>query len=125
MGHPRLYHGNPLHPQVKISYRSRTTLSFKQSDDSAPHYPNCKRLLLLQGREKASAEIMAMQAPVDPDTVRERLDELGEELQTVASLVHLSIKNQQHEGVDDAEGAFDCSGDAERKFQVSRSVSGG
>lgn len=55
---------------------------------------------------------------MDTETVRERLDELGEELQTVTSLVHRSIKNQQHEGVDDAEGAFDCSGDAERRFQV-------
>lgn len=59
-----------------------------------------------------------MQAPIDSETIRERLEELGEELQTVASLVHLSIKNQQHEGVDEAAGAFDCSGDAERKFQV-------
>lgn len=49
--------------------------------------------------------------------VRERLEELGEELQTVASLVHLSIKNQQH-GVHESAGSFDCSGDAERKFQV-------
>lgn len=56
---------------------------------------------------------------MDSETVRERLEELGEELQTVASLVHTSIKNQQleQEGVDEA-GAFDCSGDAERKFQV-------
>lgn len=77
------------------------------------------------GRERASVKIMAMRAPMDPDTVRERLDELGEELQTVASLVHLSIKNQQHERVDDAEGAFDCSGDAERKFQASRCSLGG
>lgn len=56
---------------------------------------------------------------MDSETVRERLEELGEELQTVASLVHTSIKNQQQEGVDEA-GAFDCSGDAERKFQVRR-----
>lgn len=54
---------------------------------------------------------------MDSETVRERLEELGEELQTVASLVHASIKNQQQEGVDEA-GAFDCSGDSERKFQV-------
>lgn len=59
-----------------------------------------------------------MQASIDSETIRERLEELGEELQTVASLVHLSIKNQQHEGIDEAAGAFDCSGDAERKFQV-------
>lgn len=59
-----------------------------------------------------------MQASMDSETVREQLDELGEELQTVASLVQLSIKNQQHEGVDEASGAFDCSGDAERKFEV-------
>eukprot|EP00904_Undaria_pinnatifida_P005696 jgi/Undpi1/2256/HiC_scaffold_13.g05642.m1 len=58
-----------------------------------------------------------MQASMDSETVREQLDELGEELQTVASLVQLSIKNQQHEGVDEASGAFDCSGDAERKFE--------
>ena len=55
---------------------------------------------------------------MDTETVRERLEELGEELQTVTSLVHLTIKNQQHEGLDDAQGAFDCSGNAERKFQV-------
>lgn len=59
-----------------------------------------------------------MQASMDSEMVRERLDELGEELQTVASLVQLSIKNQQHEGIDEASGAFDCSGDAERKFEV-------
>ncbi|CAM9815605.1 unnamed protein product [Scytosiphon promiscuus] len=58
-----------------------------------------------------------MQASMDSETVRERLEDLGEELNTVASLVHLSIKNQQQEGVDEAAGAFDCSGDAERKFQ--------
>lgn len=61
---------------------------------------------------------------MDVETARERLDELGEELQTVASLVHLSIKNQQHEGLDDAQGAFDCSGDAERKFQVQQRAQG-
>lgn len=61
-----------------------------------------------------------MQASMDSETVRERLEDLGEELNTVASLVHLSIKNQQQEGVDEAAGAFDCSGDAERKFQVHR-----
>ncbi|CAM9781621.1 unnamed protein product [Ascophyllum nodosum] len=59
-----------------------------------------------------------MQATMDTETVRERLEELGEELQTVTSLVHLTIKNQQHEGLDDAQGAFDCSGNAERKFQA-------
>lgn len=59
-----------------------------------------------------------MQASMNSEMVRERLDELGEELQTVASLVQLSIKNQQHEGIDEASGAFDCSGDAERKFEV-------
>ena len=59
-----------------------------------------------------------MQASMDSETVRKRLDELGEELQTVASLVQLSIKNQQHEGIDEASGAFDFSGDAERKFEV-------
>ncbi|CAM9812990.1 unnamed protein product [Ectocarpus sp. 6 AP-2014] len=57
-----------------------------------------------------------MQASMDSEMVRERLEELGEELQTVASLVHLSIKNQQH-GVHESAGSFDCSGDAERKFQ--------
>eukprot|EP00752_Nemacystus_decipiens_P015586 g13909.t1 len=57
-----------------------------------------------------------MEASMDSETVRGRLEELGEELQTVASLVHTSIKHQQQEGVDEA-GAFDCSGDAERKFQ--------
>ena len=56
---------------------------------------------------------------MDSETVRERLEELGEELQTVTSLVQHCIKNQQHEsGADEAAGAFDCSGDAERKFQV-------
>lgn len=54
---------------------------------------------------------------MDSEMVRERLEELGEELQTVTSLVHLSIKNQQH-GVHESAGSFDCSGDAERKFQV-------
>lgn len=65
-----------------------------------------------------------------PEMVREPLDELDEELQTVASLVHLSIKNQQQQQRqryrggkardDDGDlvGAFDCSGDAERRFQV-------
>lgn len=60
-----------------------------------------------------------MEASMDSETVRERLEELAEELQTVASLVHTSIKSQQHEGLDEAAGAFDCSGDAERKFQAS------
>jgi len=55
---------------------------------------------------------------MDSEMVRERLEELGEELQTVTSLVQHCIKNQQHEGADEAAGAFDCSGDAERKFQV-------
>lgn len=53
------------------------------------------------------------------DMAREPLDELYEELQTVASLVKLHIKNQQQVGADqDASGAFDCSGDAERRFEV-------
>lgn len=51
--------------------------------------------------------------------VYQPLDELEEELQTVASLVHLSIKSQQQSGTEeDASGAFDCSGDAERRFQA-------
>lgn len=66
------------------------------------------------------------------EMVREPLDQLDEELQTVASLVRLSIKNQQQQqrqleqrgngGAVDADqdlaSAFDCSGDAERRFQV-------
>lgn len=64
------------------------------------------------------------------EMAREPLDKVDEELQTVASLVRLSIKNQQQHQqlqrhgwgdshkVQDAAGAFDCSGDAERRFQV-------
>lgn len=70
----------------------------------------------------------AMSLSESAEMVREPLDKLDEELQTVASLVRLSIKNQQQQqrqqeqrsDQQDVAGAFDCSGDAERRFQVHR-----